>query len=290
MGAGDNGFGSSSTVSKPVGEAIAPGPPGASPHPLRRWLRWIAAAGWAVVLLVFAHRLAPQLALDPLVSFGIGLTAVAATVLATASRCPPAGRLALPGAALPMLALVWLSAHPLPDLEMAVAVTACLLLGCTLLGSIVGSAIEHAGHLVFVAIVSAAADVFSVFHPSGPSAAIVQSETALSVLALPWPMLGTAAIEPLLGAGDVVFTALYVASARRHGLAMGRTLLALTAAFAMTMVCVIVLEVAVPALPFLGLAMVAAHPEARRPPLRDRNRGYAMAAAVVAVVAGLLLL
>jgi hypothetical protein len=55
------------------------------------------------------------------------------------------------------------------------------------------------------------------------------------------------------------------------------------------MVFVIALEAAVPALPFLGMAMVAAHPQARRPPERDRIRGYAIAAAVVAAVAALLL-
>jgi putative NIF3 family GTP cyclohydrolase 1 type 2 len=55
------------------------------------------------------------------------------------------------------------------------------------------------------------------------------------------------------------------------------------------MVAVVALEAAVPALPFLGLAMVIAHRQARRPPERDRIRGYAMAAAVVAGVAVLLL-
>ena len=97
--------------------------------------------------------------------------------------------------------------------------------------------------LVFVAIVSAAADIASVFHPSGPSSAIAQSKAALSLLALPWPMLGSSNMEPFLGVGDVVFTALYVASTRRHALPVWRTLLGLTLGYALTMVTVVALEV-----------------------------------------------
>jgi hypothetical protein len=178
---------------------------------------------------------------------------------------------------------------PLPDLSGALIVTAALLSGATLIGAAIGRAIEHPGQLVFVAVVSAAADFASVFHPSGPSAAMAHSELALSLVALPWPMLGTPAIEPMLGAGDVVFTALYLASARRHGLCMVRTVLALLGAYLATALTVLVLERAVPALPLLGLAFVLVHPAARRPRPADRNRGLAVAAAVVVVVAALLL-
>jgi len=256
----------------------------------RPWLRWLAVIGWAVVTLVAAHRLAPRLNISPLVAYAIGFMVVALSALGAAWRCPAVKPRALVAVVPPCAALLWLSAHPPAELDMAVAVTVCLLLACTLVGAVVGGAIEHAGQLVFVAIVSSAADVFSVFHPSGPSAAIVHSEVALSVLALPWPMLGTPFIEPILGAGDVVFTSLYVASSRRHALSAARTALALTLAFAVTMVAVVALEAALPALPFLGLAIVVAHPEARRPPERDRLRGYVVAAVVVAAVAGLLLI
>jgi len=255
----------------------------------RGWLRWLAAIGWAVIVLVLAARSAADVDVPALLAYAIGFTVVAGAALVSAWRCPAAPPAALLFAALAAAALLLLGSHPLPPLDMAVAVTACLLVGGTLVGAVVGRAMEHPGHLVFVAIVSSAADVFSVFHPSGPSAAIVESEAALSLLALPWPMLGTQAIEPFLGVGDVVFTALYVAAARRHALSARATVLALTLGFAVTMVAVVVLEAAVPALPFLGLSMVIAHRQARRPPQRDRIRGYAMAAAVVAGVAALLL-
>jgi hypothetical protein len=101
-------------------------------------------------------------------------------------------------------------------------------------------------------------------------------------------MLGTPAIEPLLGAGDVVFTALYLASSRRHGLPWRRTMIALLLAYAVTAAVVLVLETAVPALPLLGLAVVLAHPEARRPRIADRQRGMALSIAAVLGVAALL--
>jgi hypothetical protein len=256
----------------------------------RPWLRWLAVIGWAVLMLVVAHRLAPQVELSPLLAYAIGFAAVALSALGAAWRCPARKPRALVSIVPPCAALLWLSVYPWRELDMAVAVTVCLLLSCSALGAVVGAAIEHPGQLVFVAIVSSAADVLSVFHPSGPSAAIVQSEAALSVLALPWPMLGTPFIEPILGAGDVVFTSLYVACTRRHALHSLRTGVALTLGFAVTMVAVVALEAAVPALPFLGFAMVVAHPQARRPPERDRIRGYAIAALVVLAVAGLLLI
>ena len=61
-----------------------------------------------------------------------------------------------------------------------------------------------------------------------------------------------------------MFAALYLAAARKHALSIPRTLLALALGFAAALGCVVWLEQAVPALPFLGLAMVAAHPQARR--------------------------
>jgi hypothetical protein len=145
--------------------------------------------------------------------------------------------------------------------------------------------VEHVGYLVFVAVVSSAVDFVSVLHPSGVSAAISRSPVALSLVALPWPMLGTQAIEPFLGVGDVVFAALYARACCNHGLDPRRTLLALAAAFAATLLLVLALEQVLPALPVLGAAIVAAHPEARRPPVADRRRGTIGALLIVAACA-----
>jgi hypothetical protein len=255
----------------------------------RDWVRWIASLGASAVLLVAASAIAPRVTLDPVVAYAIGFAMVVASALASALCCPRLDKRALWFSALACVPLGWLTMHRPPEIAAAVVVTLALLVAGTTIGNAIGSAIEHPGHLVFVAIVSAAADVASVFHPSGPSSAIAQSKAALSVLALPWPMLGTDRLEPFLGVGDVVFTALYLASTRRHALALWRSLLGLTLGYAVTMVTVVALEVAVPALPFLGLGVVLAQPSARRPPRQDRMRGYTLAALVVCVVAVLLL-
>jgi hypothetical protein len=255
------------------------------------WLRWLAVIGSALGMLALARSLAPSLIVDPRLAFLSGFAAVALSAVLTAAACPPVQPRALLALAFPAAALFALALRPAaPDLTGALIVTAALLVGAGLIGGAVGRAIEHPGQLVFVAVVSSAADAGSVFHPSGPSAVMAQSQAALSLVALPWPMLGTPAIEPLLGAGDVVFTALYLASARRHGLPWRRTMVALMLAYAATAAVVLALETAVPALPLLGLAVVIAHPEARQPRAADRRRGVLVSIAAVVGVTALLVL
>ena len=253
------------------------------------WLRWLVVIGAALGALAVARALSPSLHVDPRAAFLSGFAAVALSAVLTALASPQIQPRALIGVAIPAALLCALAFRPTtPDLTGALVVTAALLAGATLVGGAVGWAMEHPGQLVFVAVVSSAADAASVFHPSGPSAVMVQSQAALSLVALPWPMLGTEAIEPLLGAGDVVFTALYLASARRHGLPVRRTVGALLAGYVLTAGVVLVLEIPLPALPFLGLAVVLAHPEARRPRAGDMRRGALLSAAVVVAVAVLI--
>jgi hypothetical protein len=209
---------------------------------------------------------APRVELSPVIAFAIGFSAIAASVLAVSAACPRPRKQALLGVLASACALLMLvvAGGVVPTWLAAAVVTIALLTGATLLGALIGAGVEQPGHLLAVAIVSSLADMVSVLSPSGPSAMIAESPVALSVLALPWPMLGTDAIEPMLGAGDVVFAALYVGAARVHALPLTRTLLALGVGFVATLGCVVWLEQALPALPFLGAAIVIAHPEARR--------------------------
>jgi hypothetical protein len=243
--------------------------------------------------LVVAALVAPFVpASSPAVAATVAVLAfacVCAEVLVTSALAPPLGKRALLALPLPVavLASVAYADRALPDLAAAALVTAALLAAGTLVGGVIGRAIESAGHLVVVAIVSALVDIFSVVHPEGPTAQIVQIETAISVLLLPWPILGTSEIVPILGVGDITFAALYVASARQHGLSARRTLIALTAGFAATLVTVLVTNAGVPALPFLGAAMVVAHPEARRVPPKDRRKAAIGLAFIVVSFAAL---
>jgi hypothetical protein len=159
-----------------------------------------------------------------------------------------------------------------PRAASAVVVTAALLLAGAVIGGAVGGRIEHPGHLIAVAAVSVLVDSFSVLHPAGPTAAVVARPEAIAVVALPWPVLGSREIVPVLGVGDVVFAALYLAASRRFGLGVGRTAIAVGLGLIATMVGVMATRLPLPALVGMGIAVVAAHPRARRLPPKDRKQ------------------
>jgi hypothetical protein len=228
---------------------------------------------------VFA-LLAPFVPFDPttseaaaLTAYGVGYACTSAVLLAVAVVAPRQGAAGIVGALLAGAALVGMALTEIAPgvLASSVALAALLAVG-TGAGAAIGGRIQHAGHLGIVAVVSSVADLASVLSPSGPSHEIAESPALLSLLALPWPMIGTSRIEPLLGVGDVAFVALYVAATVRHGLSLRRTLVALAGALAITAVVVAVLALPIPALPFLGAAMVIAHPEARLPPEAERKK------------------
>jgi len=222
----------------------------------------------------------------------LAFACVSAEVLTASALTPrlPPRALLLAGAAMGALALLAVVAATLPPTLTAALVTVTLLTLGTSAGGVVGNAIEKPGHLLVVAAVSAAVDALSVLHPRGPTAQIIQSDAAVGVLILPWPILGTTHIDPVLGVGDVAFAAIYLVAARRHGLSIRRSVLALSLALAATLVAVLVTARGIPALPFFGAAMVLAHPEARRLDPPDRKRALIGLAALAAVVAALLLL
>jgi hypothetical protein len=240
--------------------------------------------------LAFCAALAAPLGASPLTAYVFGFACVAGAALAVGRFAPGKARVVVPillsALAVLGLAFVYGARAGWPA---ALAVSIALLAAGTSLGALVGARIQHSGHLLFVALASALADVFSVTSPEGPSAAISKSDVALSVAAVAWPMLGTGRVEPFLGAGDIVFTGLYIATARKHELSMRRTLIALAAGYVATMLCVVAFQVAIPALPFLGGAMLIAHPEARRPPAADRRRGFVALSVIAAVFLALLL-
>lgn len=226
--------------------------------------RWLAIPLGAGVALLGLQAVGASVPAPPLLAFAFSFSAICGFALGCARSCPLLKPRALLGLIGPLACLAVVASIGTGTPVQAAIVLPALLIAGTLVGNVVGSAIEQAWHLSFVALVSSLADAASVLHPSGPSAAIVESDRALSLLALPFAFLGTSDTPPLLGVGDVVFSALYVAAARRHGLPARRTLVALSIAFATTMIVVVALELPVPALPFLGLAMVIAHPQTRR--------------------------
>lgn len=118
---------------------------------------------------------------------------------------------------------------------------------------------------------------------------MARSPRALSLLALPWPLLGTERLAPFLGVGDVVFAGLYLAACRRHELSLARTFFGLTAAFIVVAALVVVFAEPVPVLPAMGAAVVLLHPAARRPALADLRVGAAALLLLTLLLASLLL-
>jgi hypothetical protein len=161
---------------------------------------------------------------------------------------------------------------------------ALLLLG-TGVGALVGRRIQQPGHLLFVAVVSSVADLWSVTQPSGISHAIAQDPLALSLAALPWPMPGSGELAPLLGVGDVVFTSLYLAATRVHALPLRRSVLALALGYALTTAFVIATERPIPVLPLMGACFVIAQPAARSVSALDRRRGAWMLTLIASALA-----
>jgi hypothetical protein len=216
-------------------------------------------------------RLAAYSDVSPMGGYFVGFALVVACVLSVAIGVPTTRRAC---ALLSLLGLLGLGvAQRMTGVAAAAGVLVALLALGSALGAWVGQGIAAPGHLLFVAIISSLADTFSVSHPDGPTAAIARSPEALAWLALPWPMLGTRDILPFLGVGDVVFCSLYYAAARKHGLSLARTLMALLAAFASAAIAVGVFERPIAVLPFLGVGVLVAHPAFRRPPTGDQRRG-----------------
>lgn len=187
-------------------------------------------------------------------------------MLAVGAATPDLGRAAIAIVVLSALGLALVPAGPVG----AAIVLAALLAGGTAGGAAIGARIEHAGHVLPVAVVSSLVDAVSVLTPGAPSDVVADTPALLSLLAISWPMPGTHDLPAFLGVGDVAFVGLYFAAARRHGLSLGRTAVALGAGLAATAVLVMTTAIALPALPFLGAAMLVAHPAARALPARDR--------------------
>lgn len=271
----------------PSAQSVAAEPP--SSHPARA-LAWFFGCAAASAVLVYVSALcAPGMPLAPEPSFAIAYSAVSAEILVlswSAPRLQPRWTALLCAlAAGGLYALASRAASP------SNAALLTLSLGClaALLGAALGARIEKPGQLAAVALVSAIADLWSVFDTSAPSARFAEQAIAepdrLALFALPFPLLGTPLIPAVIGAGDVVFAALYVAAFRAHALSVRRVLLGLGAAFALGLVGLLVTRAPLPLLPLLGAAAVASEPAARSLTGREWRTVFFVCAALVVAIA-----
>ena len=257
------------------------------------WALLLAPALAGAAALIFPRLVLPDAAVAP-IHFAAGTgTALLALVLAARST-PMNGEerssrfaVALGASGILLIGIAALAA-PWPRIGVLL-VDLGLVAVAHAVGGGVGVRVAHPGHLLPACAVAAAADLASVLSPSGPTHAIAGSERALSLLAVGFPVPGTRAVAPVLGAGDIVFVALVLGVAVRHRLSLARVAAAAAAGVAVAGAHAAHFEREIPALVPIGAAVVVALPEARRVRPEERRTTAVAIAVAVAVVLGVLL-
>jgi hypothetical protein len=143
------------------------------------------------------------------------------------------------------------------------------LLAASLIGLALGSLLQTPVEIVGIAILIAVVDIYSV--TAGPTKVIVEHhEQVLNAFTLAFHPIGTYGVAQI-GASDFVFFAVFVAATARFGLRGEATWVAMTASFGATLLLSYQFNRALPALPLLSLAFLAANAR----PLAERIRGRA---------------
>jgi hypothetical protein len=200
-----------------------------------------------------------------------GATGVALGGLAIAATVQLSRRLTLAIAALAVATLVGVAAGHASNRLAVVAVDTALVSAAWAVGASLGRRVQHVGHLLPACVVAASADVVSLVSPEGPSHAIANSERALSVLAIWFPVPASTALAPALGVGDLLFIALVLGVALAHGLPYARTVLCCAVGTALAGLAAAIFGVAVPALLPIAGAVIIGLPPARSLRVVDRK-------------------
>lgn len=211
------------------------------------------AAGALLILYGLSSSLLPALPVraDIMVSSAIALGLMAVLVWGMLPLQVLGRRLPLlTVAALPLAVLfVWLGWVPLANVAKIVAAGA--------LGMWIAAELEKLTWIVIVAAVSAVVDIASV--AAGPTKAIIgQGPVVVGyfTVAVTWFGYTYAEAYTGLGVSDVIFFALYLATARRFGLRVVWSAVAMVASFLAT-IAVAMWWTALPALPLLSVAFLA---------------------------------
>lgn len=181
------------------------------------------------------------------------------------------------------------TAGSLRDVLTGLGATAAILLVATPVGALVGWRVPVAGHLLPVALVSSAVDLWSVFAPEGPTRAIAAAPdpAVLRILAVSASVAPSRAMEPMLGFADVIFASLYLTAARRHALSLTRTTAAIIVGLFAAGAAAVLVQKPLPALPFIGLFVVLFVRGSRDVPREDRAAMWVAVGLLVAACARL---
>jgi len=233
----------------------------------------IQAGGIWLAVFILLHLLAPLAqpvdlnAAAFLSALAMAWVTVAVIACVAAAGVPPSWLLAGVGLGL-LLAVGFRPWEGLPAWHSA-GMDLSLLIWTTSAGMLAAWTLRRPGSLVTVALVAAGADVLNVFF--GPAAAIAAGQASgwikgwaqISLLAV--PLLGSNDTVPLIGAGDFLFSALFLASARKFELGFRRTYGALLGAFIVGLITVYLIGRAIPALLLISGAFLLANGRQLRP-------------------------
>jgi hypothetical protein len=210
------------------------------------------AAGAVIVLWGSLSSMLPALPvrMDIMLSSAFVLSLVAVLVWGLLPLHTLGRRLPLLTAAVlpPSILFVWLGWVPLANVAKVVAAAA--------LGIWIAEELERLSWIVIVAVVSAVVDIVSV--AAGPTRAILdQGPVVVGYFTVAITWVGYAYSEAYTGLGisDVIFLALYLGSARRFGLRVGWSAVAMVVSFLAT-IAAAMWWTALPALPLLSLAFL----------------------------------
>lgn len=250
---------------------------------------WGGLAAWGAVcgLLHLLLRAWPTDELAAVGGFALAFAALAAVVIVAALDAGQqsvgrfvGGAWAALGVAVLVLAR-WLDPGPAP---LAILNGAALVTLGSWAGAAIGRRVEHARYLWPLVVVALGADLWSVTSPEGVTHQVVVEGARPAVfdylvMSVPVPGVG---VEPVLGVGDVLFSALLAGAVTRHGLSRGRLALGLAVGFLLTLLLLLAVQLPVPALPMLGICGAAALGRAVKPAPRE----LALAAGMLGLMFG----
>jgi len=219
---------------------------------MKRLAPAVVAGALIVVWGFLSSRLpAPPVRADIMLSSALVLSLVAVLVWGLLPLHALGRRLPLlTAAALPLAILfVWLGWVPLANVAKVAAAAA--------LGIWIAEELEKLSWIVIAAVVSAAVDVVSV--AAGPTKAILDKGPVVVgyfTVAVTWAGYTYSEAYTGLGISDVIFLALYLGSARRFGLRVGWSAVAMVVSFLAT-IAAAMWWTALPALPLLSVAFLA---------------------------------
>ncbi|MBW2192864.1 MAG: hypothetical protein JRF27_03645 [Deltaproteobacteria bacterium] len=131
------------------------------------------------------------------------------------------------------------------------------LLGIALCGGLlVSGIIKKPSYLIPLSLIAGIADVWSVSF--GVTKQIAVSRTAANYVLLNFPVAGQG-IQPLIGAADFLFSAMYIDLSRRFNLSLKRTISVLIFSLLFSITIAVFIGKGVPVLPVMAVFFILAH-------------------------------